>query len=126
MEAGADVNLVMNGTHHSGRSALCLAAEHGHAALLELLASRGAEVNAVDPGGETALHAIWQCDCNRDLECYQRTQLLEAVAVRRWQECPIFWLRGLVPISMRPTLPPPPQEETWIVGQCIEGVFHPP
>ena len=43
-------------THLEEQTAFHIAAEHGHARLLEVLASKGADANAVDLGGETALH----------------------------------------------------------------------
>ena len=43
--------------HQNGQTAFHKAAEFGHASLLELLASKGADVTTRDQGGETALHA---------------------------------------------------------------------
>ena len=44
-------------THQGEQTALHVAAQHGHASMVELLGARGADVHTVDAGGETGLHA---------------------------------------------------------------------
>ncbi|HUG91475.1 MAG TPA: ankyrin repeat domain-containing protein [Planctomycetaceae bacterium] len=53
LEAGADVNSA--DSSRDWQTPLLLAARHGHAAVVELLLSRGANIEACDPAGRNAL-----------------------------------------------------------------------
>ena len=46
---------------------------------------------------ETTFHQLWSCPCNRDVAGV-RLELLERARLEH-QECPGFWLRGLVPLE---------------------------
>ena len=51
---------------------------------------------------------VWECPANQELECYERTRYLQAKAPRGVEELPCLWLRGVVPATWLPTLPPLP------------------
>ena len=54
---------------------------------------------------EDEKHCIWTCECNGQFPAARGTRHLEAVAKAECEECPVFWLRGLVPLTMLPVIP---------------------
>lgn len=74
---------------------------------------------------ETPLHMIWQCPRNSELECFQATETLASKACRQAEELPCLWLRGLVPRTWMPDMPPLRPTEYRALGTCQEGMLTP-
>ena len=53
---------------------------------------------------ETDFHRIWSCPANRSIDGIEKSQHLLAEASRHWKSCPVFWLRGCIPLTW--TQPP--------------------
>eukprot|EP00959_Pyramimonas_sp_CCMP1952_P421581 8831851-Pyramimonas_sp.AAC.1 len=46
---------------------------------------------------ETMLHRCWTCPHNKDKKAYQDSDEFLPAAVAQHEQCPAYWLRGLIP-----------------------------
>eukprot|EP00959_Pyramimonas_sp_CCMP1952_P402601 8436602-Pyramimonas_sp.AAC.1 len=61
---------------------------------------------------ETPLHGCWTCPHNKDKKAYQDSDKLLPAAVAQHEQCPEYWLRGLIPKKWT-LAPAPAQFEDW-------------